>query len=1012
MSRQAKSNADQWNGESVRRSIDLYAVLFEKYRSLGDLSEAAKTLTETAHLYVLLENYEVAALKLNEALNISKKIGDNKLRAEVLGLLSMVYLRNGKIVESEKFLKQAFEINLPDDAKIAKAIVYSAAAEFKYVQRELDETKKNCFLAIDLWREIGDPKQEIWMLRLLAYALAADDDVKDSLELLDLALEKARQNNLRREEALSQYQMGLNYFIFNEPQTALEICRQAETLFPDDMEFIEKARLLNGIGSIYEIYADWKTALTYKQKALSLFERVDYQIGRMATLPSLVNLSFQIGDENSAFDYYKQAEILSKKLGDSFYMGNAKLYAADFYAENGQEDRAIELYLESRSALEKMRYANGVTLVENNLGKLYTSQKKFEAAEQYLNSSLERNRKNRNKFAESETLFNLAKLRRQQNNNVEALKFAAESVEITENLSTKLVNAKLKTAYFSDVFERYEFYINLLMTMNSEFPAENYAERAFEISERSRARRMLENLLLSESDFIKDAPVELVEREKEIRNLLNLKTDKLSDLINFNSEKEEITETESEVFALKTELEELNARLKQTSPIYSAVKNPAALQIAEFQNKILDENTVLLEFSLGERESYLWMIGKNDFSAYRLPPREQIESKVRQLRELLAENEKRANESIEDYQQRIAEVEKKYDQTAQNLSRELFGQTAGKLKGKRLILVVDGYLHYFPLSALHLPDSTGVEPILLTNETVNEPSALLLLTQRQNSAKKTKAAADVLIFADPVFSADDSRLTKNDAENTSVRFRFTDSLDSLSRLIASKDESDSILSIVGNTNSDGFSGFDATREKLLETDVSVYKVLHFATHGLINEERPELSGIVLSRFNENGEKLNETIRLQDIYGLNLKNDLVVLSACSTGIGKEIKGEGLMSLNNAFLQSGSKAVISSLWKVDDFATLELMKNFYTEMSEKNVSPSIALRTAKIKLRENPQYESPFYWAAFTFHGDFQNKPDFSRSQSSSWYFIVLFSLLALGLIFVGYGLYWRKSGLIN
>ena len=420
-----------------------------------------------------------------------------------------------------------------------------------------------------------------------------------------------------------------------------------------------------------------------------------------------------------------------------------------------------------------------------------------------------------------------------------------------------------------------------------------------------------------------------------------------------------------------------------------------------------------MEFSFGKEESYLWLIGKNEFGSYVLPPREQIESKIQILRELLASREMLTDESIETYQTRVKKADEDYSKIAKELSRDLFGQVAGKFGNKRLIVVPDGKLGYFPVSALPLPDSENNEPLLLSNEVVYEPSASTLSILAKTNKQTNPASKSLLIFSDPVFSAEDSRLSpenKTDltANNeTGEKFRFVESLNSLVRLDASKTEADSITDILGESNADNFSGFSANRERLLNTDAAGYKILHFATHGLIDESRPELSGIVLSRFDENGQQTDEFFRLHDIYGMNLKSDLVVLSACNTGIGKEVKGEGLMSLNNAFLSVGAKTVMSSLWKVEDGATLELMKNFYDAMANEQITPSKALQQAQIKMWRGGRYQSPFYWAAFTVQGDYKNVPDVSKGFGSRIYFIS-FGIVLLLAAFFGYGFIRRRN----
>jgi CHAT domain-containing protein len=545
--------------------------------------------------------------------------------------------------------------------------------------------------------------------------------------------------------------------------------------------------------------------------------------------------------------------------------------------------------------------------------------------------------------------------------------------------------------------------------MHIRFPDRDFDLQALQAAEKARARIMLEALARSETNLTKDADTVMIRREKEIRALLNTKADKLTDFLSRGMEKSETDKLSGEIKVLENELEEIKAQLRQQSPIYSAIKNPAPFDAADFQQNVLDDNSLLLEFSFGKEESYLWLVGKTEISSYILPKRSEIEANVEILRSLLKERELRNGESIEDFQKRMTESEIRYQSEAKSLSHKLFGQIAGKLSGKRLIIVPDGELHYFPIAALPLPNSDSDDPILLTNETIYEPSAQTLAVLSKSRKQPSETAKNLLVFSDPIFTSDDARFPaeKLSMENEIVqtreneRYRIIESLNKLPRLAASKDESDMITRTVGASDTENYSGFSATRENLLNLKTNEYKILHFATHGYVNEEHPELSGIVLSRYDENGRKLNEFFRIQDIYALDLNADLVVLSACETGIGKEIKGEGLMSLNNAFLQTGAKTVVASLWKVEDNVTLELMKHFYGAMASENLTPSQSLRQAQIKLRE--KYKSPFYWAAFTVQGDFRNVPKISGGFGSRIYLLGILPLAALA----GFYLYRRK-----
>ena len=183
----------------------------------------------------------------------------------------------------------------------------------------------------------------------------------------------------------------------------------------------------------------------------------------------------------------------------------------------------------------------------------------------------------------------------------------------------------------------------------------------------------------------------------------------------------------------------------------------------------------------------------------------------------------------------------------------------------------------------------------------------------------------------------------------------------------------------------------------MSQDFSRYLVLHFATHGILNSESPELSGVVLSLVTENGELQNGFLRLHDIYNLNLSAQLVVLSACNTGVGQEIKGEGLVSLVRGFMYAGSGSVIASLWKVDDEATGELMKQFYISLFKDGLKPAAALRKAKQNIWEQKRWRAPFYWGAFVLQGEYKDNVSLDNANPlPKTALVALAALFALGL----------------
>jgi CHAT domain-containing protein len=204
-------------------------------------------------------------------------------------------------------------------------------------------------------------------------------------------------------------------------------------------------------------------------------------------------------------------------------------------------------------------------------------------------------------------------------------------------------------------------------------------------------------------------------------------------------------------------------------------------------------------------------------------------------------------------------------------------------------------------------------------------------------------------------------------------------------------------------------GFDASRATVMNEDLRRYQIVHFATHALINHEHPELSGIVLSLVNKQGDPENGFLQLHEIYNLRFSAELVTLSACSTGLGKEISGEGLVGLTRGFMYAGAKGVLASLWKVDDRATAELMRRYYRELLVERKSPAAALKAAKVELWRQKRWREPFYWASFVFQGDPAGVIILSPAPWYKRYWSPLLITLFLVTLLIGiYAIRWIKK----
>jgi len=283
--------------------------------------------------------------------------------------------------------------------------------------------------------------------------------------------------------------------------------------------------------------------------------------------------------------------------------------------------------------------------------------------------------------------------------------------------------------------------------------------------------------------------------------------------------------------------------------------------------------------------------------------------------------------------------------------------------------------------------------MVAAHEIVNLPSATVLAALRLEMAGKKQQSKTVAVLADPVFELDDPRLaTASDAAERPGKQRpavaavadsnaaqtqalrdagvMRDGALTITRLIASRAEADDIAATAPEGMTLKALGFDASRTTAMSPELGEYRIVHFATHGVLNNEDPGLSGIILSMFDKQGRPQDGFLRLHDIYGLKLPAELVVLSACNTALGKPLRGEGLVGMVRGFMFAGAKRVVASYWKVDDEATGQLMGRFYLELLKQNRSPAAALRQAQLAMLQHDRWQPPFYWAAFALQGEWR------------------------------------------
>ncbi|MFL6291424.1 MAG: CHAT domain-containing protein, partial [Thermoanaerobaculia bacterium] len=377
---------------------------------------------------------------------------------------------------------------------------------------------------------------------------------------------------------------------------------------------------------------------------------------------------------------------------------------------------------------------------------------------------------------------------------------------------------------------------------------------------------------------------------------------------------------------------------------YESLTKPS-LAVRDIQ-ALLDAQTLLLEYLLGEPRSYLWVVSSTTLKAYELPGRQEIAKRARSLHEHLK------NPAERDVAGQRSDL--------RLLSQEVLGPALGEIADRRLIIVPDGALQYVPFAALPVPSKGGAAANLVEEHEIGFlPSAAVLKEIRRVEAGRAQRPISIAVVADPAYDgtqAEPRRVLKEVSRGPG-----------LGSLPWTRQEADDIKAVAQGRET-LFTGPDATRELVTSGRLQPFRALHFATHGILDSEHPEQSGLVLSQRDARGNPIDGFLSLQDLYALRLQADLVVLSGCDTGLGRELRGEGLVGLTHGFLHAGASQVVASLWPIRDRASAELMQSFYRSMLRDGLRPTAALRAAQIEMLNQRTKRDPYFWAAFVAQGD--------------------------------------------
>lgn len=999
----------KWVKLSLQRAAEKYRAAALGWQAAGDVRSAANALAEAAETHVLLGEYRQALDLYRRAAVESRRAGDDLREAESLCRAGRLYSYLGDNDEALKYLKRglayytASGIEQTPEFRRSHAEALTDLGEVYSSKGDLVKASECLARALHIFTEVGDVVGEARARLFSGYVAATIGETEKAADLFDRALALYREAGDRSGEGLSLTALGISRALKLEEEEAVKLHRQAMAIFQVIGDSQSEAITLNGVGQAYQHLRQYDFALANYGQALKLFlanGSIDFAT---ATIYQMAATYRAQGNDERALEYYEKCVRLSRAAKAQRMEAYAMNEVASIFASQGRRRQTFRQYGRLERFYAVVGDARGQALTLNHMGDFLVASRDAKRALEYYERALPLSRRAAEPGVEISTLYNIARAQRDIGEVEQALSTVGRAVEFIESLRSNLASPDFRSSYFSGVRRHYELRVQLLMEMERRQPGRGYAAEALAVSENARARSLLELLAEAGTDVKEGADPAVRARVREVEQLLKAHARYQLELRTGGQPGAEVEEAEREVDRLRGEYQELQAQLREQNPLRSPLTQPRTLSLEEIQAELGDGDSLLLEYMLGSEKSYLWAVTRDSLDGYELPPREVIEKTARELYKALVARQTVGGEADAGYRERIEAADRAYEEQARELSRLLLGPLAGRLGDKRLLVITEGVLQYIPFDALPAPPAAPEQtaaadsstPLVSRHEVVYLPSISTLAGIRRESLRAGPAGEGVSVLADPIFNREDERLRggspSGGADETQhpegeLALRAIEDFDqikggvSLARLAHTSREADAIMAAIPSGIGVAAQGFDANRTTAAGSVVGRAQVIHFATHGLINSERPELSGIVLSMFNRDGEREDGFLDLQDIYNLKLSANLVVLSACETGLGKDIKGEGLVGLTRGFMYAGSRSVVASLWKVDDRATAELMGRFYEAMFRDGLTPSAALRSAKETVRRQKRWSAPYFWAAFVLQGEYKESIKVRRN---SW-----------------------------
>ena len=839
--------------------------------------------------------------------------------------------------EASRCLKKSVQIN----PELGNA--HNIIGAIHYVTGQFDEALESFELSLRLFQATDDKKGEASAITNIGAIHGELGNLKEALEYYLKALELDREIGFQRGEMIALNNVAEFYRASGDLTRALEHYTMSLELSEDLGSKTGTAACFNYIGSIHYDMGNLARALEFQKEALELHRELGIERSQAIDLGDMAVVYRGLGDLTEALRCLEESLGLERELRARSYEAKDLNSMAEIYRELGDLSASVDCCSQALHLYRELGDRVGEANSLNEMGLVHFESHNYDQALECLNESLRMAKE----MHVPETIWrcekNIGDVYAEMNQSDDALQSYRSSIEVVEGIRKKLELEKFKTSFMESKMEVYETIVSLLMQMDRK-------NEAFQYIERAKARALVEMLTEAKIDIHKGVGAELLAQEHEIfRNISTIQTGLQNPDLSKN-DREDLTRSLHEQ---EERLEYLQLELRKKNPLYADLLYPEPYSVERVQRELLrDEDTVLLEYLLGETRSYVWIIFKGGLEVASLPPREEIERAVRRLLSVISQPPTHRTFS---------------DQSRQLCTLLIPNNGIGLSRASNLIIVPDGILFYLPFEALLQSKSEGSgskNRFLLEDFDISYAPSASTLDHLQKRRSKREQPMELLILADPCYRREETEwepAKKSTTEDLYGGYSFP-------RLRFSGQEARLIAALYPEQKAKVLLREQAREEEMKIGELQGCRIVHFATHGVLDEIVPRRSGVVLALDGDPAE--DGFLQIHEIFNLRLDADIVILSACQTGLGRLLRGEGMVGLSRAFFYAGASSVIASLWSVNDRSTALLMTHFHENLKN-GIDKRSALKEAKLTLlAEGGRLAHPYYWAPFVLTGDYR------------------------------------------